>query len=119
MSAESALVVHAESELRRAGLFDPNSDYNGDIGYSVLHLVKEFARQGHSGASAAMTSTLFNELVHFNAIAPLTDNPDEWMEVADGIWQSNRQADAFSKDGGKTYYLVDNAHEVFKAEGHR
>lgn len=39
-------------------------------------------------------------------IAPLTDDPDEWLHVDGDIWQSRQCAEAFSNDGGKTYYLL-------------
>jgi hypothetical protein len=31
-----SLVMHAEQELKLAGLLDKDSDYNGMLGYSVL-----------------------------------------------------------------------------------
>ena len=41
----------------------------------------------------------------FEPLGPLTDDPDEWVEVADGLWQSRRKSSAFSCDGGKTYHV--------------
>ena len=40
------LVSHAEAELRKAGMFDADADYNGMIGKAVMDLVKVFADQG-------------------------------------------------------------------------
>lgn len=116
MTYSSALMQHAESELRAAGLLDHDSDYYGAIGRAVLDLVEVFSSQGHSGASADMTIEILQALLRFRPLTPLTDNPDEWMEVTDGLWQSYRRSDAFSEDGGKTYYLVDNKNEVFKSK---
>jgi hypothetical protein len=48
-----SLVEHAEDELRRAGLFDKDSDYDGILGQAALEVVRVFANQGRSGASAA------------------------------------------------------------------
>ena len=38
-------------------------------------------------------------------LSPLTDDPAEWIEVVDGLWQSRRLAQAFSQSGGKAYRL--------------
>jgi len=52
------------------------------------------------------------KVVYYQNISPLTDSPDEWMNVGAMIgkelsmWQSARNPEAFSTDGGKTYYLL-------------
>ena len=102
---EGHLAQHAWDELDRAGLFDRASDYEGALGVAVMELVHVFARHGHSGASAAAATHLFSELVAFRPLSPLTNDPDEWVEVADGLWQSRREPEAFSRDGGATYRL--------------
>jgi hypothetical protein len=102
------LVKYAESELRRAGLFDADSDYDGAIGPAVLELVEKFAAQGHSGFSAHLTLSLFDTVAHFKPLSPITSDPNEWMEVESGkMWQSKRSPTLFSKDGGKTWYDLD------------
>ena len=108
---ESNLYTHAREELRSAGLLSEESDYDGMLGEAVLEIVEVFARQGHSGFSAEMTVELLNRLLRFEPLGPLTDNPGEWMRVnpddePDGLWQNRRKADAFSPDGGKTYYQL-------------
>lgn len=49
-------------------------------------------------------------LLRFENLAPLTDDPGEWNNVSDmaghEMWQSRRCAEAFSSDGGKTYWLL-------------
>ena len=119
MGTDSQLFAHAANELQRAGLLDEGSDYDGMVGRAVLDLIELFATQGHSGMSAMMTIQLFDELARYQTITELTNDPSEWMEVADGIWQSLRQANAFSEDGGKTYYLVDDKGTVLTSERHR
>lgn len=48
----------------------------------------------------------------------LTNNPDEWEDVSHifghPTWQSNKNPNAWSEDGGKTYYL---ATELAEKEG--
>jgi hypothetical protein len=114
---KEGLVDFAKTELDKAGLFSKDSDYEGMLGNAVMDLMKVFASQGHSGFSAQLTRQLFNLVSDYKPLSPLTDNPDEWMEVGDqmpprtpsgegSVWQSRRNPEAFSEDGGKTYYLL-------------
>jgi len=64
------LVDHAHRELNKAGLFSQDSDYEGMIGRAVFELIKVFAKQGHSGFSASMTTELFSRLSRFEALTP-------------------------------------------------
>lgn len=102
------LVAHAERELRRAGLFDKDSDYEGMIGACVLALVKTFAEENHSGGSAHITLQVFDIVARFKTLSPLTSDPSEWMEVGQDMWQNTRQSSCFSTDGGKTFYDIDD-----------
>ena len=114
---QEGLVDFAKTELDKAGLFSKDGDYEGMLGNAVMELIKVFASQGHSGFSAQLTRELFNLVSDYKPLSPLTDNPDEWMEVGDqmpprtpsgegSVWQSRRNPEAFSEDGGKTYYLL-------------
>lgn len=110
---KSVMAEWAENELRVAGLFDADSDYDGMVGPAVMALVNVFVRQGHSGYSASLVSDIFYNLANWKPLNPLTNRPDEWLYVEQavwgetgGIWQSKRSPDCFSKDGGKTYYSI-------------
>lgn len=111
----SHLEQHAERELRAAGLFDADGDYNGGIGPAVMKLIRAITGDGHSGGSAQLTLAAFNRVVQFKTLTPLTSSPDEWMEIGEDkladstvpVWQSIRQPSCFSNDGGKTYYDID------------
>lgn len=112
-SIEEGLASHAEKELRLAGLFDHDSDYDGMLGEAVLELMELFAGQGHSGFSGSLAAHIFGRLVKFEALTELTDNSDEWNDISemqDGEpgWQSTRSPSCFSTDGGKTYYSLDD-----------
>ena len=48
-----SLVQYAESELDRIGMTDDN-DMNGMMRKHLLHMVKEFADEGHSGFSRSL-----------------------------------------------------------------
>lgn len=105
MNEESNLVTHARTELELIG--------NGPmIDDHVLEIVKIFSEQGHSGYSAMYTINLITKLLSFENLAPLTNNPDEWVDVLDGMWQNKRNSAAFSLDGGKTYTLTTDHGDV-------
>lgn len=103
----------AEEELRRAGLFDEDSDYDGLVGRAVMDLVHAFADQGHSGFSAHYVASIFERLVERKPLTPLSDAADEWMHIEEDVagnaitWQSRRAAACFSTNGGRTYYDLD------------
>jgi hypothetical protein len=79
------LMAHAESEL------GPGMDIE------LRELLLVFSSQGHSGASAAITADLVGRLLRYEPIGPLTGNPDEWVEVGDGMYQNRRCAHVFKQ----------------------
>jgi hypothetical protein len=103
---DSNLVQHAIRELEFAGVEE-------DVRPSIIDSVRAFASYGHSGGSASVVIPMLNDLLQFKNISPLTDDPREWNHVAesmagqDNLWQSARRSDAFSHDGGHTYYCLD------------
>lgn len=100
----SNLRDHAVREMELAGVDD---DIYGDMtSKAVLELIDVFDKQGHSGMSGSLILSIFNQVVQFKNLAPLTNDPTEWNEVGDNVWQNNRNSEAFSSDGGKTYYLL-------------
>lgn len=102
----SELVDHARSELELIGE-DP------DVIEGYLKVIQAFADMNHSGGSAMVAIPVIHELLQFNNLSPLTDDESEWQFIAEdmagregGIWQNRRRSEAFSHDGGKTYYLL-------------
>ena len=103
---ESNLVTHARRELEMIGEEPETIEW-------YLRVVKEFASYGHSGGSASVAVPTLQALLSFKNLSPLTRNPDEWMFISEdlwgdtnGIWQNIRNSEAFSNDGGFTYYLL-------------
>lgn len=96
----------AKDELTRAGMFDPDSDYDGAIGHAVMKMIDLFAKENHSGASAAMAVSLFSMLARFEPLTPLTGDDSEWTEVGerDGkpVFQNKRCSRVF-KTGDRAY----------------
>lgn len=99
----SNLIAHARKELDLLGEDELMKEH-------LLGIVETFAAGGHSGASAAYAVERLGQLLSYENITPLTDNPDEWEDCrwvsSYPLWQSKRNPAAFSEDGGKTYYLV-------------
>ena len=103
------LLEHAKRELELVGLFDDDSDYDGMIGHAVMKMVEVFSGEGHSGFSAMMTLDVFCRVAKFKTLTPLTNDPDEWMEISDdGELQSTRCSSCFSNDNLQTYYDIDD-----------
>lgn len=102
---ESNLVAHARRELRIIG-------EDTDTIRGICRVVQAFADMGHSGGSAHFTALYLDKLLRYQPLSELTDAPGEWIDRhADGttpvpLWQSTRNSEAFSTDGGKTYYLL-------------
>ncbi|WP_446458617.1 hypothetical protein [Streptomyces rochei] len=102
---ESPLVTHARRELRIFGE-DPAT------AAGLIRVVRAFADMGHSGTSAPHCADLLDKLFRYQPLTDLTDDPAEWIDRhAEGLtptplWQSRRNSEAFSTDGGKTYTLL-------------
>ena len=109
-----AMIDYAESELRKAGFFDKDSDYNGMIGPAVMKMIKQFAKERHSGWSAVVCLYLFERLAQFKPIQSIR-NPmlnGEYVDQtkANGgklMYQGTRLSTLFSEDGGKTWYDIE------------
>lgn len=74
----TSLVQHAKRELRTAGLFDADSDFDGEIGVQVSSLMDVLTAYGHSGASLEQTLSVFDKLARGKPLTPLTGEDDEW-----------------------------------------
>ncbi len=102
-----SLVQYAESELDRIGMTD-DGDMNGTMRKHLLHMVKEFADEGHSGFSASYALQCLKKLLNFKPLSPLTGEDDEWTDVSSisGVphYQNKRCGSVF-KDGkdGQAY----------------
>jgi hypothetical protein len=100
----SNLVKHAQRELELAGI----TKEDPAMAQSLVNAVRGFAEYGHSGGSAGWAIQTLNELVQFKPLTPLTDDPDEWMEVSEYMgktcWQNIRDHSVFTD---KAPYLRD------------
>jgi hypothetical protein len=98
------LLRHAELELPHIGTDDMGAMMAGNL----RELVLVFGTQGHSGFSASFARDALEKLLSYKPLAPLTGEPDEWMEVGPSVFQNRRcsrvfrQADRFN---GQAYDL--------------
>lgn len=109
------LEKHAEQEMKLANLYDKNADYDGMIPRAVMKLIKAHASEGHSGGSHWLTLEIFNKLVNFQTLTPITNNPNEWTCVGEynckndkPLYQNKRDPSYFSNDGGITWWNVND-----------
>ena len=104
----SELVKHAEHELDLIGLTEDSEDeMNVMMRKHILHMVKEFANEGHSGFSAPYAIDALSKLLSYKPLAPLTGEDDEWNDllIMDGSpsWQNNRHSSVFKNADGSCY----------------
>lgn len=102
----SNLFKHAEHELDLIGLTEED-EYNGMMRKHILHMIKEFANEGHSGFSASYAISLLSRLLEYKPLSPLTGEDSEWTQVADGssgmMYQNNRKFSVFKDADGSCY----------------
>lgn len=112
----SNLVEHAKTELGLIG-----EEPETIRGY--VNVIQAFADMGHSGGSASVAIPVIHELLQFKNLRPLTNSASEWLNVSDisgeELWQNRRNSEAFSDDGGKTYWLLsEGGHSNNRAPKH-
>lgn len=98
-------IEHAKRELKALGykLDDTEEGPNKWVAENIFELLKVFASQGHSGSSAPYVANLFCKLAKLEPAAPLQGTDDEWVAVADGVWQNNRASNVFKGIDGRAY----------------
>lgn len=92
----TTLLQHAKAELRAAGMFDEDSDFNGEIGVQVTSLMETLSAYSHSGGSLELTLAVFNTVAHHMPLSPLTGEDDEWETR--GQLQVNRRCTQVFRD---------------------
>ena len=96
---DSGLIQHARQELAIVGEED-------DVVEWYISVIKKFAEFGHSGASAEYTTRVLERLLRYQHLTPINSDPQYWREAAEGVWQSTRNPEYFSNDGGQTFYSL-------------
>ena len=103
--ATSNLVAHAERELRllEVGLTGEELDHQRIVADNILDIVEMFARQGHSGSSAAYTIGSLTNLLRYNPLTALTGEDAEWQKVESDLYQNIRCSSVFKDASGEAY----------------
>ncbi len=108
---------HAIREMELAGV---DNDIYGDMtSKAVLKMIDVFESEGHSGMSASLVLSIFNRVIDFGNLTPLTNNPEEWIQHERGTWQNKRNSSAFSTDEGRSYYLIGESNWEEDERGHK
>lgn len=103
-----AIVEYAKAELDLMyGGHEPDNDYDRAGRDAVLELMEVFAKQGHSGFSAAWVTSCVQKLMRFEPLSPLTGDDAEWNDIADlngsPCWQNKRCSRVFKDADGRAY----------------
>jgi len=103
-----SLVTYAERELDRIGMTANSDDeMNKNMRNHILHIVDEFAKEGHSGFSASYALECIQKLLKFEPLSPLTGEDDEWNYVGDlgddPVYQNRRCSRIFKGKDGRAY----------------
>ena len=98
-------------ELDRIGMTEDSPDeMNRSMRKHILHMMQEFANEGHSGFSASYAINILTKLMDFKPLSPLTGEDDEWIKHDYGIneltYQNKRRSSVF-KDGDGECYDID------------
>lgn len=104
----SNLLSHAKHELDLIGMTEDSPDeMNRMMRKHVLHMMQEFANEGHSGFSAGYAISILSKLFDFKPLSPLTGADDEWSDVRDygpiPHWQNKRRSSVFKDADGSVY----------------
>ena len=87
------LLAHADRELPPAD----GDEMQALMNQGLRELVLVFGTQGHSGFSANWARQSLEKLLAYEPLRPLTGEPDEWAEVADGVFQNKRWSRVFKQ----------------------
>ena len=103
----SNLLAHAKDELDRIGMSEDSPDeMNRMMRIHILHMMQEFADEGHSGMSAGYAINILTKLFDFKPLSPLTGEDDEWVKHDYGVepsYQNKRRSSVFKDANGEVY----------------
>lgn len=100
------------NELNRKNMLDEEGK-NWNVGNTVMN----FARDVDALTDEERNLVLRTIIGYYgDGSVTITSNPENWVEITDGLWQSKEDPTMFSTDGGKTYYSCnDSEHRIHTA----
>lgn len=103
-----SILDFAKNELDIIGMTEDSPDEMDQLMRShILHMVKDFADEGHSGMSASYAISILDKVLRFEPLTPLTGEDSEWTELDyDDIiikYQNKRCSRVFKDVHGQAY----------------
>lgn len=101
------LLEHARYELNLIDCGEPEKS-------SLIAAVGGFASGHWSGGGVEWGIETLTRLLRYKPLTSITSEPSEWLNVSEhaasgSLWQSKRRPSSFSRDGGHTWYDIDDA----------
>lgn len=101
------ITKYAEQELDLIGMTaDSEDEMNLAMRRHIIHMVEEFAKEGHSGFSASYAISILEKLLRYEPLSPLTGDESEWISVEygdDPVYQNKRCSRVFKGKDGRCY----------------
>lgn len=99
-----SIINYAKKELDIVGMTEDSPDeMNRAMRKHILHMVDEFAKEGHSGSSASYALSILEKVLNWKPLSPLTGEDSEWMDVS-----------SYNFDSGYTAFQNIRCPEIFK-----
>lgn len=96
-------------KLNEQGMLDEEGkDWN--VGNAVMNIARDI-----DSLTEQEKNRVLKMVINFygDGNVTITNNPENWSEITDGLWQSISDPTMFSTDGGKTYYSCnDPEHKI-------
>ena len=88
---------------------DSPDEMNRMMRKHILHMMQEFANEGHSGFSASYAISILTKLMDFKPLSPLTGEDDEWVkhDYGNDITYQNKRRSSVFKDADGSCYDID------------
>lgn len=107
----SNMVEFAKKEMDIIGLTE-DDEMNGMMRKHILHMVEEFADEGHSGFSASYALSILQKVLAYKPLSPLTGEDSEWNDMSDygrgdSLYQNNRRSSVFKEGKDGEAYDID------------
>jgi len=86
-------------------------NFGEDDSRVMIEILEKFFDQWDSGGAVWAVAPVLQKLIAGKPLSPLTGEPDEWVEVGDGVFQNRRLSSVFKDPrfhDGKLAYDLDN-----------
>jgi hypothetical protein len=103
-----AMLDWAKHELDLIGLRENSGDEMNDaMRKHIIHMVEEFAKEGHSGFSASYAIGILEKILKYEPLSPILGTDEEWSDVSEHndriTYQNKRCSHVFKEGDGQAY----------------